>query len=207
MPIIAGSLSLMAMTGPVTDHDVQLLGLQPDTTYHFRVSVTDSASNVYQSDDLTFTTSEGVGSATPSGRNVAAATEGARVVGVSSNWGGGDLDSSFGGNKAIDGDPSTEWSSNSDGDEAWIEIELSQRYDLDAIGFWTRTMGNSGQIFRLDVITDDGQHLGPFDLPDASTIYYFEVQTQAKRLRFEVISSSGGNTGAVEIEAYAIQGQ
>ena len=68
-------------------------------------------------------------------------------------------------------------------------------------------MGNSGQIFSFNVITDEGQQLGPFDLPDASTIYYFEVQTQARRLRFEVATSSGGNTGAVEIEAYALEGR
>jgi len=198
-----GRLTLMAMTGPLTNHDVQLLGLQPNITYHFKVTVTDLASNIYQSDDLTFTTIKGDVSSKPSGRNIAAATEGARVVGVSSNWGGGNLDSSFGGNKAIDGDPSTEWSSDSDGDEAWIEIELGQQYSLNAIGFWTRTMGNSAQIFSFSVITDDGQQLGPFELLDASTIYYFKVQTSAKRLRFEVANSSGGNTGAVEIEAYS----
>ena len=201
-----GRLSLMAMTGPLTDHDVQLLGLEPTTTYHFRVTVTDSASNVYQSDDLTFITSEGGGGTKPSGRNVATLSEGANIVGVSSNWGGGDLDSTFGGNKAIDGLLGTEWSSNGDGDAAWIEIELERRYEINAIGFWTRTMGNTGQIFSFNMITDEGQRIGPFDLLDASTIYYFEVQTHAKRLRFEAATSSGGNTGVVEIEVYTSQG-
>jgi hypothetical protein len=199
-----GRLAVMAMTGPLTDHDVQLLGLEPSSTYHFKVTVTDVASNIYQSEDLTFTTIKDDGEAQPEGRNVAAAPENAEIIGVSSNWGGGGLDSSFGGNSAIDGNPTTEWSSNNDGDEAWIEIEFDQRYDLNVIGFWTRTMGNSGQISSFNVITGDGQELGIFDLPDASTIYYFEVQVQAKKLRFEVINSSGGNTGAVEIEAYSI---
>jgi hypothetical protein len=198
-----GRLSLMAMTGPLTDHDVQLLGLEPSTTYHFRVTVTDQKANVYGSDDSTFTTSEGDGNDQPSGRNVAAPAAGAKVVGVSSNWADGNLDSSFGGNKAIDGDPSTAWSSDGDGDGAWIEIELDQKYDLDAIGFWTRTMGTTAQISRFTVSTEAGSQLGPFDLPDAATIYYFNVQVQAKRLRFEVDASSGGNTGAVEIEVYA----
>lgn len=53
-----GRLSLMAMTGPLTDHDVLLVGLEPSTTYHFKVTVTDLASNVYQSGDLTFDTGE-----------------------------------------------------------------------------------------------------------------------------------------------------
>ena len=109
------------------------------------------------------------------------------------------------GNEAIDGNASSEWSSNGDGKEAWIETELSQSFDLTALGFWTRTMGNSAQIFRFSVVVDGGQRLGPFDVPDAATIYSFDVQVRAKRLRFEVESSSGGNTGDVEIEAYMLQ--
>lgn len=44
-----GKLAVMAMAGPTTDHEVQLLGLEPITTYHFRITVTDTASNVYRS--------------------------------------------------------------------------------------------------------------------------------------------------------------
>ena len=64
-------------------------------------------------------------------------------------------------------------------------------------------MGNSAQIFSFKVITDEGTQQGPYNLSDAATVYYFDVQTRAKRLRFEVDTSSGGNTGAVEIETYA----
>ena len=52
---------------------------------------------------------------------------------------------------------------------------------------------------------EDGTQLGSFNLQDAATNYYFDVKTTAKRLRFEVVSSSGGNTGVVEIEVYAKQ--
>jgi hypothetical protein len=197
-----GKLALMAMTGPVTDHEISLLGLEPDSVYHLRITITDAESNVYQSEDLTFSTIQGTGQKKPVGTNVVSANDGAKVVGVSSNWGGGGPDSSFGANKAIDGNSSTEWSSDSDGDNAWIEIELAQLYELDTIGFWTRTMGNSAQIFTFKVVTDDGTQLGPFNLPDAATIYYFDADVKAKRLRFKVESSSGGNTGAVEIEVY-----
>ncbi|MBI2861053.1 MAG: discoidin domain-containing protein [Chloroflexi bacterium] len=200
-----GNLAVMPMAGVVTQHELNLTGLEPETTYHFKTTVTDLSGNLYQSDDRTFTTAKGEVTAKPAGRNVAAASERARVVGVSSNWGGGDLDSSFGGNRAIDGNRGTEWSSNGDGNSAWIEIELSQSFDLTALGFWTRTMGSSAQVSSFSVVTDSGQRLGPFDVPDASAIHYFDVKVKARRLRFEVETSSGGNTGSVEIEAYAVQ--
>ncbi|MBI2850543.1 MAG: discoidin domain-containing protein [Chloroflexi bacterium] len=198
-----GKLAVIPMAGAVTQHELLLTGLEPNATYHYRAKVTDHAGNIYQSDDLTFRTSETVEKAKPTGRNVAAAVSGARISGVSSNWGGGDLASSFGGNKAIDGGSHTAWSSNGDGNDAWIEIELSQRYEINAIGFWTRTMGNSAQISSFKVITDGGQTFGPFELPDALTMYYFDIQAKAQRLRFEVEQSSGGNTGTVEIEVYS----
>jgi len=43
--------------------------------------------------------------------------------------------------------------------------------------------------------------LGPFTVPNAAGIHYFPVDIRAKRLRFNVVKSTGGNTGAVEIEA------
>jgi hypothetical protein len=193
----------MAMTGPLTDHEISLLGLEPDTVYHYRITVTDLASNIYQSEDLTFTTVEATDESKPSGENVASSNADASIVAVSSNWGSGDLDSSFGANMAIDGNSSTAWSSDGEGNDAWIEIGLAQTYDLNVIGFWTRTMGNSAQISSFKMITDDGTQLGPYHLPDAATIYYFDVQASTHRLRFEVENSSGGNTGIVEIEAYA----
>jgi hypothetical protein len=198
-----GRIALMAMTGPVTDHEVALLSLDPATAYHFRITVTDTSSTVYQSGDYTFSTTPATGQQIrPTGKNISSISTGAAVSGVSSNWGKGDLNSSFGGNKAVDGRTDTEWSSNGDGDKAWIEITLKQTYDLAWVGFQTRTMGDTAKISSFKVITDDGTQLGPFSLPDAATIYYFPVNIKTRTLRFEVVSSSGGNTGAVEIEAY-----
>ena len=71
-----------------------------------------------------------------------------------------------------------------------------------ALGFWTRTMGTSAQVRRFQVVSDQGVVKGPFELSDAASVGYFETELTAKRLRFEVIESSGGNTGAVEIEVY-----
>lgn len=205
--ITYGDLATMPMMGGATqDHAVTLPGLTPNTTYHYRLTLTDEQAHVYQSEDLTFTTAPSEPpppAARPEGENVASLAAGARVIAVSSNFGGGDNDSSFGANKAIDGEPSTEWSSNGDGDDAWIEIELAQTYDVDTIGFWTRTMANdTARIFSFTVTTDEGETHGPFDLSDASQIYYFPVDFTARTLRFDAVATNTGNTGAVEIEVY-----
>ena len=123
-------------------------------------------------------------------------------MGVSSNYDGGGNDTAYGADKAIDGRLDTEWSSVGDGDSAWIEIELVDVARVTAIGFRTRTMGSSAQIFTPQVVTDSGETLGPITLDDASNIHYFKTDATAQRLRFEAVSTSGGNTGAVEIEIY-----
>lgn len=204
-----GNLATMPMMGgAVRDHAVTLTGLTPSTTYHYRITLTDEQARVYQSQDFTFTT--GVASSEgevdqPEGENVASLAAGAQVVGVSSNWGGGANDSAFGADKATDGQANTEWSSNGDGDAAWIEIELAQNYDVRTIGFWTRKMSDgTAQIFRFTVTTDQEETFGPFDLPDATRIYTFPVQFTVRTLRFDAMETSGGNTGAVEIEVYGI---
>jgi hypothetical protein len=139
----------------------------------------------------------------PEGENAASLAARARIAGVSSNFGAGDNDSSFGANNAIDGQSNTEWSSHGDGDDAWIEIELDQSYDVQTIGFWTRRMPNeTAQIFSFTVTTGEGKTYGPFDLPDANQIYYFPVEFTTNRLRFDAVHTNTGNTGAVEIEAY-----
>ena len=63
-------------------------------------------------------------------------------------------------------------------------------------------MGTSAQIEVIQVVTDSGEILGPFTLPDASGLFSFEVDVIARTLRFEVVSSSGGNTGLVDIAVY-----
>ena len=136
------------------------------------------------------------------GDNLALAEKGASVAEVSSNFGGGDVDSAYGANNSLDGDPSTEWSSDGDGDGAWIEIALATRTNVTSLGFWTRTMGTSAQISSFQVVTDQGRTIGPFTVNSDATVTYFQTDFEATRLRFEVIESSGGNTGAVEIEVY-----
>ena len=136
------------------------------------------------------------------GENLAMEDRGGRVVGVSSNYGSAGMDSTFGANNALDGDPSTEWSSDGDGDGAWIEVELAEESRVRSLGFWTRTHGTSAEIRSFQVVSDSGQIQGPFTLEDAAGIHYFDTALTAKRLRFEAVESSGGNTGVVEIEVY-----
>jgi quercetin dioxygenase-like cupin family protein len=135
-------------------------------------------------------------------QNLALMENGASVAGVSSNFGGGGNDSAFGAANALDGDPATEWSSASDGDEAWIEVELASATNVKSVGFWSRTMGDTAQVRSFQVTTDSGDTYGPFTVTDATTIYWFDTQFTAKRLRFELLETSGGNTGALEIEVY-----
>ncbi len=197
----------MAGAGHQNHHPV-LTGLKPDTVYQVRLQGVGPDGTLYVSDNLSVRTASPSAArqpAKPQGRNVALLSGGARVTAVSSTYGGGDANSAYGANKAIDGDPNTEWSSNGDGDKAWIEIDLGKEYSITSIGFHTRTMGATAQIERFQVITDKGERLGPFDLPDAKSVYYFPVSVSARTLRMQVVKSSGGNTGAAEIEVYSSQ--
>jgi hypothetical protein len=190
--------------GAHANHHPVLHGLAPDTVYQVRVQGVGADGTLYVSQNYTFRTlPAALTAAKPAGRNVALASAGAKVAAVSSNFGGGGNDTSYGAVKAIDGSPITEWSSNGDGDRAWIELDLGRSYPLTAVGFFTRTMGTSAEIASFQVKTDGGQVLGPFAIPDAKSIYYFPVAGTARTLRFEVLKSSGGNTGAAEIEVYA----
>ena len=189
-------------------HNPVLLNLQPDIVYHYRFVGVGPDGRVYRSKDHTFQTSpvETTGLQPQSGANLALLTNGARVAGASSTFGGGDDDSTWGANRAFDGDPTTQWSSDADGDNAWIELELPTNTEVTSLGFWTRTMGTSAQIFSFRVVTDQGEVYGPFKLDDAATVHYFTSGLTAKRLRFEADDTNGGNTGAVEIEVYGIPG-
>lgn len=187
--------------GGHTDHHPLLTGLKPDTVYYARLEGVGPDGTLYRSEEYIFRTPS-ADAQMEDLSNLASTANGARVVGVSSNYGGGADDSSFGALNAIDGNPATQWSSNGEGDEAWIEIELAAETHVTRIGFWTRTMGSSAQIESFQIVTDRGETIGPFALSDASQVFYFEADFVARRLRFEAVTTSGGNTGAIEIEVY-----
>jgi hypothetical protein len=188
--------------GAHSDHSPFMPELEPDTEYDYRVQGTAADGTLYVSEDMAFRTP--VADAGPE-VNVLSAAAGARIVAVSSNFGGAADDERWGAGSAIDDSPGTAWSSAGDGDGAFIEIALAAPARLHAIEVWTRSMtNNTAQIFSFTLTTDAGETLGPFELEDASQAYRFEVDVVASSLRFEVVSSNGGNTGLVEFAAYGI---
>ena len=188
--------------GPHENHHPLLSGLQPDTDYHVRLQGVGQDGTLYRSQDYSSTHPKVMRQNAASGTNLALVAGGAKIAGVSSNY-GGDNTGSYGANNAIDGNPSTQWSSNGDGNKAWIEIELPAKAHITSIGFWSRTMGSSAEIRTFRVIADGGQAYGPFTLADAGSVHYFAVDFTAQRLRFEAVDTSGGNTGAVEMRSTA----
>jgi hypothetical protein len=97
---------------------------------------------------------------------------------------------------ALDRDPSTEWSSRGDGDEAFLELDLGAERQVAWVGFLSREMADGSAITRTFTVTaDGGEILGPFTAgPDP-----VPVSVSARRLRFDVETSTGGNTGAREV--------
>lgn len=87
------------------DHRPTLDGLAPETTYSFVLQGADADGTLYRSEVMEFTTPTAAPAQTP-GRNLA--TD-ATVVDVSSEFAA-----------AIDSDHSTAWSSDGDGDDAFI---------------------------------------------------------------------------------------
>ena len=147
--------------------------------------------------------------------NAALLDAGASVIDVSSNYGNGDMDSSFGGNKAIDGRSASAWSSFGDGDDAYILIKLAEPLPLAGVGVWSREMVGSSQIasFSLTLSNSNGSDrcitfLGPYDLPDTKSLYKFNLAAELDNgkiydeIRLDVDTSNGGNTGLRTLEVY-----
>jgi hypothetical protein len=176
--------------GAHADHHPVLGGLEPDTEYRYRVQGTASDGTMYVSDVLTFRTP-----AAPVGGAVNLAL-GASVSGVSSEF-----SDTFAATMALDGDPSTAWSSDGDGDEAWIEVDLGDVTSIGAVAFLTRSMTDGTATTRTFTLTADGQEVGTYPADEA-----IELELAARILRFDVAESSGGNTGALEIEVLAADG-
>lgn len=170
-----------------SDHEVALGGLTPDTEYFYRLQGVGVDGHLYRSELLTFRTPPAT-EALP-GPNVAVDAD---VVGVSSEF-----SDAFAAVNAIDGDPATEWSSAGDGDDAYLVIDLGREVDVIAVGFHTRTMGDGSATTETFTITVDGADtLGPFP---AGRV---EITSTGRIVRFDVDTSTGGNTGATEIEVF-----
>jgi hypothetical protein len=182
--------------GAHRDHRVVLRALEPETDYVYRLQGSDPHGNFYVSETFSFRTPAAPPGA-DLGTNVATLARGARILAVSSEF-----SDAWGATRAIDGQPNTAWSSQGDGDDAFLTIELPTEVQVSGFGLWTRTMVSSAQIITFQVTTPAGQVFGPFEVPDASMLYVFPADVTGRRFTFEVLSSSGGNTGAVEVAVF-----
>ncbi|MBI3159439.1 MAG: discoidin domain-containing protein [Chloroflexi bacterium] len=194
-----GALSLdQDMAGGAhSDHNPVLTGLEPDTTYYFRVQGVDESGLIYLSDVMTFTTPPLAESTT---NNLASPRLGAEVTGFSSAFGSSGLDGQWGAANAFDDDPNTEWSSAADGNDAWIEVRLAKPARITLIIFHSRTMfDGTAATIAFSIVTDSGETYGPYTIPDSSSPVEIPVDIQAQTLRFVLEDTTGGNTGVVDI--------
>jgi hypothetical protein len=178
----------------ISVHTVVLGGLSPGTTYRFRLTATDAKGTVFQTQNLaSFTTPRATA---PLDQDVAI---GAKVVAVSSQW-----SSAYKAANAVDGNLSTEWASNDDGDRAFIAIDLGRPRHITGLAFISREMSDGSSITRtFAVVVDDGKRYGPFPAGNRIDAHEARVSFTGRRLRFEVVTSTGGNTGAAEIEVFS----
>jgi hypothetical protein len=184
----------------IIEHNPVMLGLEPDTEYVFRMQGVGEDGVIYVSELYWFHTS--VAGDQPSD-NLLAPENGTVITEASSNFGGQTNDGRWGIVNAFDGNPATEWSSNGDGNDAFFVVELDGAYQIDTIEYWTRTMADGTAITESFTVTiDTGETFGPFEIPSADQAYIFEVDFATSTLRFDVETSTGGNTGAREAAAY-----
>lgn len=184
----------------MVEHNPVLTDLQPDTEYFYRLQGSGEDGTFYVSDIRTFRT---LPKSDEPVANLLSPERGAEVVGVSSNYGGQANDGSYGILNAFDGNSNTAWATNGDGDNAWFEVKLEQPSHVTRIEFWSRTMADkTSEIFEFTVTTETGEVYGPFKVDSAAQAFSFDVDFNASTLRFDTVTSSGGNTGALEVAVY-----
>jgi hypothetical protein len=186
------------------DHEVLVEGLSPQTTYYWRGRVVDADGEVSRSDVLSFTTLAGEDSGE---ENVALLSAGARVTGVSSNFGGAANDETWGANNAFDGLLSSEWATAGDGDDAWVEVTLAAERELTSLGFQSRKMSDGSSIITELQLSDGAGTVlaGPFTAADPDQLYRFELDPKvtARVIRVEALTTTGGNTGVKEVQLFS----
>lgn len=175
-------------------HQPLMRGLEPDNTYFYSVQAIAEDGSLYQSDIMTFTYTGEAGAAPvePPAPNVASL---ASIRDVSSEY-----SDTYGARFAIDGDLSTEWSSEGDGDDAFITLIFSDKMLVEGVGFRTRSMTDGTSITLTYSVTVDGTYYGPFEAGPGLAVEL--VRVEGYEFRFDVETSTGGNTGAIEVEIY-----
>ena len=195
----------LSMNGTgIVQHDVILPGIEPGGTYFFTVQGTTADGSLFRSDLTTFTLPESdrpVGTDDPVDLRTNLALT-ATVVEASSEF-----NAAFGADRAIDGDLTTEWSTRGDGDAGFLILDLGQEVAIGGFEFITRSMADGSAITtEFTVTVDDGEVLGPFPAGTPADARSQPVTATGRLLRFDIETSTGGNTGAVEIRVLAPDG-
>ncbi|WP_428353888.1 discoidin domain-containing protein [Methyloprofundus sp.] len=185
--------------GAIIDHNPILINLEAETLYFYRVQGTDTQGRLYWDEVNSFTTAaQGL-----TDNNLLAPANGAIVTAVSSNFGGAQNNQAWGADSAIDGSANSAWSSAGDGDNAYIEFTLAEASQIDTLEVWSRFMPDgTAKILSFTISLDEGEVLGPFTLPDTNQAYEFQLDRTSSTIRLDVVTSTGGNTGLIEIAAY-----
>lgn len=173
------------------NHEPLLTGLQPDTEYRYILQGSDAAGTLYRSDPMTFTTPPATANAF--GTNIAPT---GTITDVSSEF-----SDAFAATNAIDGNLATEWSTAGGGDNTYIEIDLGQPHPITAIAFRTRQMTDGTAITNTFTITINNQQYGPY--PTSTEPAILDQPITGQTVRIDADQTTGGNTGATEIEIYA----
>jgi F5/8 type C domain len=178
----------------IARHTVVLGGLTPGTIYRYRLTATDAQGRVFQTSGLaTFKTPK---AGTGEGHDVAV---GAKVLAASSQY-----SEAYKAANAVDGNLATEWATKGDGNHAFITIDLGRERKIDGVAFVTRSMSDGSSITRTFAVVVDGRaRYGPFPAGSGIDPRVAHVAFTGRRLRFEVVTSSGGNTGAAEVEVFS----
>jgi hypothetical protein len=194
----------LAMNGTgIIDHDVLLPGAEAGATYFFRVQGATADGQLFQSELSTFTLPAAEAAGDDGDMEDAAHGEnlalGATIVEVSSEF-----SSDWAAENAIDDDLATEWATAGSGDDAFLTIDLGSSQEVVGVEFLTRSMADGSAIANdYFVIVDDGDRLGPFPAGNPANPEFAAVSFNGKIIRFEIDSSTGGNTGAIEVRVFA----
>ncbi len=189
----------LAMNGTgIIEHDVFLPGVEPGVTYYFKVQGSTADGVLYESEVGTFVIPEPADDESSTrealGPNLALD---ASVVDVSSEF-----SDTFAAAKAIDGDPATEWATSGNGDEAFITLDLGEELQIGGVEFVTRSMADGTAITDEFTVTVNSETLGPFPASNLAQPRIAELEVTGQVIRFDATSTTGGNTGAVEVRVY-----
>ncbi len=188
----------LAMDGTgIIEHDVFLPGAEPGVEYVFKVQGSTADGTLYESPVGTFTIPETGGSSPDEAERGSNLALEATVTEVSSEF-----SDSFAAPNAIDGDTSTEWATSGSGDDAFITIDLGSERQIAGVELLTRSMADGSAITEEYTVTVGSETFGPFQAGTVAEPNVAEIDATGQVIRFDMTSTTGGNTGAVEVRVF-----